>query len=112
MVPIGFMGTHSVNEKTRGYTALNVCIAFLFIFGALYLLSGVIAFTNGFSSGDPRRADEALLVSGIAFLCGLLSFTCGFLIQLMIHAANDLYMMRLLAVNEYRHRHPSPPAKS
>lgn len=100
-----------MNKKTRGYLPLTVCSMLLVVFGCLYFLSGILALLN-ISSRSGSDMEVALTMAGLSFVLSLVSFTFALLVQLAIHVADDLYMLRLLKVNEFRASTQKPLPKA
>lgn len=99
-----------MNKKTRGYTDLGICTVFLYLGAGVCFLTA-IAFVMGASGNEGRYFAEAFLSACAALGVCLAYIAIAGLIRLLIHIADDLYMLRLLKVNEYAKRHGPPPPK-
>lgn len=87
-----------MNQKTRGYKLLGVCEAFLVINATICVVSGFVCANVALVGPDFLTG---ILLSATFFGWSLASFSMAGLIRLLIHVADDLYMLRLIAVNTY-----------
>lgn len=94
------MGVVSMNQKTRGYGLLGVCEAFFFLNAIICIFVGVLA-TLAMLGGETSQQIPNFLGAAFFFGWALASFAIGGLIRLAVHVADDLYMLRLIAVNAY-----------
>lgn len=111
MVPTGFMEALAMNKKTRGYTDLGICTVFLYLAAGVCFLAAIL-FVMAASKNEGRYFEGAFLSASFYLGLCLAYIAIAGGIRLAIHVADDLYMLRLIKVNEYaKHQKPVPPPK-
>lgn len=95
------MGIVSMTQKTRGYSGLNICTVFVLLAGILYIFGGLLNVLAALAARSSELSFAHIGGAVLAFSLALICFAFAALIRLAIHVADDLYMLRLIAVNAY-----------
>lgn len=103
MVPIGFMGTLAVTQHKRKYGDLNVFAIFLYLAAGISATVGVLLLLSA-GAREGQYFAESVMYACMAFGVGLGYVGVAAFIRLAVHIADDVYMMRLIAQNDYRQK--------
>lgn len=90
-----------MTQKTRGYSDLNVYTALMLLAGVLYMLGGLLNVLAALAARSSELSFAHIGGAMLSFSLALACFALAGLIRLAVHVADDLYMLRLLAVNAY-----------
>ncbi len=97
-----------MSQKTRGYSDLGVVSAFLYISAALCAMFGCWSALLA-ATGNGQYFVTYLMGGSIAFGAALQSVCLAGFLRLARHVADDVYMLRLIAQNDWRERHQGVP---
>lgn len=90
-----------MNAKTRGYSGLNVCVVFVLLAGIMYIFGGLLNVLAALAARSSELSFAHVGGAMLSFSLALICFALAGLIRLAVHVADDLYMLRLIAVNAY-----------